>query len=304
LTPGQRSAVEEVRVRLTEGQDPSAIAGAVNRGCHEHVFPGRWDAAKIMNVALNPVLAGLRVWHGEVIGTGVWEPIITPEQHTLLAARFGDPARKRVRDGERVVHLLTGVLLCGVCDAPAVTFRQPNKTNPDQRAYRCPRGHVSCLKSRADALVVDAVLRRLEAPDAAELFRVEADLDAVAQAMAQAKQLRARLDAAADAVAEGTLPVALLQRMAATLTPKIEAAERRIREAGTSTAVAGLLGPQARQVWQRLTTPQRREVLRAVVAPRMLPASAGGRAPFDPNRIQLTWLSDLGPEPAPLPVAS
>ena len=36
---------------------------------------------------LNPALAGLRVHQGEVVGKGIWQPIITQEQHRQLVAR-------------------------------------------------------------------------------------------------------------------------------------------------------------------------------------------------------------------------
>lgn len=304
LTPEQEESVEEVRARLAEGDDSSLIANALNAGAFEHVYPGRWDAAKIRNVALNPVLAGLRVWRGEVIGTGRWKPIISPEKHRQVKLMFADPSRKRVRDGDRVVHTLAGILLCGKCDAGAVSYKRPIKADPLQRGYRCPHGHAACPDDLAEAYVVEALLSRLERPDASELFKVAAQAGDLADAMANAATLRARLDEAADAVATGTVEVSALQRITAQLRPRIEAAERRIREAGANRALAGVVGPQAREVWVTLSIPQRRDVLRAVVTPRIMPVARKGRIPFDPARLRLTWLSDISTEPIMEPMAA
>ena len=73
------------------------------------------------------------------------------------------------------------------------------------------------------------------------------------------------------------------------LVPQIEAAEEHVRQIGVSPVVAELLGADARTVWAGLSLSQQREVLRAVVTPRLLP-TRGGRAPFNPNDITLTWL--------------
>jgi hypothetical protein len=37
----------------------------------------RWNRASIRSILLNPRIAGLSVYHGEIVGQGTWEPRIT-----------------------------------------------------------------------------------------------------------------------------------------------------------------------------------------------------------------------------------
>ncbi|WP_158885097.1 hypothetical protein [Amycolatopsis anabasis] len=69
-----------------------------------------------------------------------------------------------------------------------------------------------------------------------------------------------------------------------------------MKNLGVMPVVAKLIGPQAPQAWDTLPLIQKREVLRAVVRPRLLPTT-GGRAPFNPDAIRLSWLG----KPAPIP---
>lgn len=92
-----------------------------------------------------------------------------------------------------------------------------------------------------------------------------------------------------DSAASGGIGPERLSRIEAKLVPQIEAAEERVRAIGVSPVVAGILGADARTAWAGLSLSQKREVLRAVVTPRLLPTK-GGRAPFNPDDIMLTWL--------------
>jgi len=82
----------------------------------------------------NPAVAGLRSYHGEILATGIWEPIISEETRQQILARIGsvrevhttdgkihlvDPAATQVKDRTRRKYLLTGgAVVCGVCKSP------------------------------------------------------------------------------------------------------------------------------------------------------------------------------------------
>lgn len=291
LTAEQREAAYEALVRV-RSDSPSQVAQQMNRDQWAHPLPGQWNVSKVHNIALNPALAGLRVFQGEVIGKGTWEPIISDRKRALIVARLGDPSRRTVRDGTRIKYLLTGILRCGICEKPT---QRTTKARP-RLGYRCPSGHLVRDMERTDAYLVEAVLTRLESEEARELFRYEDQADELTKAVATARELRARLDGFTDSAASGGISPARLARIEAKLVPQIEAAEERVRQIGVSPAVAELLGADARTVWAGLSLSQKREVLRAVVTPRLLP-STGGRAQFNPEDIQLTWLG----APAALP---
>ncbi|MEV6448438.1 recombinase family protein [Amycolatopsis sp. NPDC051716] len=291
LSAELQEAAYEALVRVRK-DSPSQVAQQLNREQWVHPLLGQWNVSKVRNIALSPVLAGLRVFRGEIIGKGTWEPIISDRKRALIVARLGDPSRSNVRDGTRVKYLLSGILRCGRCE-------QATRSTPQSRArpgYRCPSGHLARDMERTDAYVVEAVLTRLESEDGRELFRYEDQADELTKAVSTARELRARLDGFTDSAANGGISPDRLARIEARLLPQIETAEERVRQIGVSPVVAELLGADARTVWAGLSLSQQREVLRAVVAPRLLP-SKGGRVPFNPDDILLTWLG----APAALP---
>ncbi|MFC4080892.1 recombinase family protein [Amycolatopsis samaneae] len=290
LLPEQLDSAYEALVKVRT-ESPSQVAKDMNRGHWTHPMPGKWNASKTRNIALNPALAGLRVYRGKVIGKGTWPAIITEAEHAEVVAKLGDPARRSVRDGDRVKYLLSGILLCSVCDEP-VTSAKPAR----HLVYRCKVGHLSRNMAKTDSVVVERLLARLASDVAREFFRYEGQAKELTEAVKTAQELRARLDGFTDKAADGELSPERLARIEAKLLPKIEAAEERARQIGVSPVVAELVGPQAPEVWETLSITQKRAVLRAVVRPRLLPTVAG-RAPFNPNAIAMAWLG----RPAPIP---
>ncbi|WP_328611792.1 recombinase family protein [Amycolatopsis sp. NBC_00345] len=282
LSPDQREATYDALALLRE-HSPSQVAQIMNEREAANPLPGEWNTSKVRNIAINPALAGLRVFRGEVIGEGKWPAIITVKEHEQVVAKLGDPARRMIRDGNRVRYMLSGILRCDVCDK-GTGPRKPGGT----LIYRCPNGHVERDMAMTDAFVEEVVLSRLEAPDAAELFLVEQEATDVGSAMKEARELRARLDGFTDKAADGDLSPERLARIEAKLGPKIEAAEARARQVRITPVLAPMIGPQARAVWSTLPIEQKREVLRAVVQPRLLRSRRG--AGFDTDAIAFTWL--------------
>jgi site-specific DNA recombinase len=98
--PEQLESAYEALVRVRT-ESPAHVAKMMNRGQWAHPMPGQWDASKVRNIALNPALAGLRVYQGKVIGKGKWPAIIKEDRHNAVVAKLGDPSRRAVRDGTR-----------------------------------------------------------------------------------------------------------------------------------------------------------------------------------------------------------
>ncbi|WP_326950271.1 recombinase family protein [Amycolatopsis sp. NBC_01307] len=290
LLPEQIESAYEALVRLRT-ESASQVAKDMNKGHWDHPLPGHWNASKVRNIALNPALAGLRVFRGKVIGKGTWNPIITEEEHHAVVAKLGDPGRRNVKDGSRVKWLLSGILLCSICETGVTSTLRGG-----HMVYRCKAGHLSRNMAKTDSVVVERVLRRLSSVAAREFFQYEGQARELTEAVQTARDLRARLDGFTDKAADGELSPERLSRIEAKLLPKIKAAEERAQQIGVSPAVAELVGPDASVVWEGLPITQKRAVLRAVVRPRLLP-TPGGRAPFRPDRITMSWMG----RPAPIP---
>ena len=69
----------------------------------------RWNRASIRSILLNPRIAGLSVYHGEIVGQGQWEPLVSEETWRAVRGVLEDPSRKPPRG---CGALLGGLALC------------------------------------------------------------------------------------------------------------------------------------------------------------------------------------------------
>lgn len=226
--------------------------------------------------------AGNRVYRGDVIGKGDWEPILTDHLFEQVKAVLSDPAR-RTTTGTAAKHLLSGIARCGVCGAV-----MRSAMNRSVAAYRC--SEKSCVarnRRDVDALVTAVVLERLSRPDAADLLNPSRGADQK-RAVANAAELQQRLDRAADDYADGKIDSRQLERITARLRPQIDAAEAQARIVDDSPVLAGLAGnAKAAEVWETLTLTRRRAVVAATVNIMIHRARQGARV-FDRSSVEIT----------------
>jgi site-specific DNA recombinase len=135
---------------------------------------------------VNPVLAGLRVHRGEVVGDGAWEPLISRAEHERLLAMFGDKAARRRTGRGRKFLLSGGLLICGECEAELYSGRRGNGT----AVYVCRTDAGGCGKVQIQAeplelLIRGAVVEALAGPKLAKLLaeREDADVDRLARSL-------------------------------------------------------------------------------------------------------------------------
>lgn len=145
------------------------------------------------------------------------------------------------------------------------------------------RCNVSITRAAADLLVTEIVLRRLEQPDARDLFYSDSE---PSQTAAEAADLRRRRDEITDLLADGLLS-------GSTARPRLEAIAERLAvldAEGRPRRVGESLFTSPRSTWESWTPPQRREVVRILLAGvtlRHVGPAGGPRA--DPTRIQIAW---------------
>ena len=89
----------------------------------------RWNRASIRSILLNPRIAGLSAYHGEIVGQGKWEPLVPEETWRAVRGILEDPTRKPPRG---VRTLLGGLALCPCGNVVAGV---PSHTG--HRIYRC-----------------------------------------------------------------------------------------------------------------------------------------------------------------------
>lgn len=167
------SGAHRVRVR-----DPETGMFVIDEETGEPVTRSSVVTGKTVRQALtNPAVAGLRSYHGEIVATGIWEPIISEETRQQILARIGSVRQVKAADGQvftvnpavtqvkgrtRRKYLLTGgMAVCGVCGSRlGAAFRKFSSWEGAQ--YFCARqfGGKGCVSIRAVALE-DIVWRRM-----------------------------------------------------------------------------------------------------------------------------------------------
>jgi site-specific DNA recombinase len=275
--------VREIARRLLAGEATYAVAQDLNARGISAPRGGHWDLVQVKRLAISPTNAGLRSHNGEVVGQACWPALISEADYRALVDKLTDPARRTVRDGS-IKHLLVGIAICGVCGAPC--RRVKNRNTP---SYMCFKGFcVARAQAPMDTYITEIVIARLSRPDALELLASPAEGE-VSEAVARLTQLRTRYrEFEAEAIA-GRLAAASWARIEANLTAQIKAAERQARPRGLPRALTDIAGaPDVRAHWDGLTVPQRREVIRALLTPRVMPTGKGTQR-FRPESVEIVW---------------
>lgn len=280
----------------------------------QHVpTPGRgagWNTTTLKQLLLRPSLAGLTVHRGEVIGRSPANSprVIDEDTHERLKAVLTDPLRRTSPAGRAPKYLLGGIARCGRSDGARDQAGEPvecggvmvravgrKTTTKTGGAKHQPPSYVcsECYRVRrkqedVDKVVQALVIGRLQMPDAALLFS-QGDPAALQEARDTIDALDARLANAADMYASGSIDAAQLTRITERLRADRALAAAAVDAALPPAVPAELIGPNARQVWDRLSMDVKRAVLDTLVTVTILP-SGSGKA-FDPNTVRVTWRS-------------
>ncbi len=281
----QAALVRDLAARILRGESLRSIVTDLNARGVPSPAGKPWGKTMLKHLVLRERNVGLRVHHGQVVGTGDWPPILERGQWEQLKAVLSDPARKTAMS-TAAVHLLSGIARCGVCSGPMRASQ--NRTVP---SYRCAdKACVSRNRRDVDDLVTGVVLARLAKPDASGLL-VPVD-DSTRQAVAEVAELRARLDTAADDYADGTLDRGQFHRITERLRPRLEVAQARARVVDSSPMLAGLAGlagaEDVRAVWDGLPLSRKRGVVDLLISIRVLRTSPGARV-FKPESVEISW---------------
>ena len=293
VVPEEATVIREIARRLLAGESLRAVTLDLNHRRIPTSTGGPWRTGNLRHTVLRPDLAGIRVWKGEEIAEGEWEPILTRAEHDRLVVRFSNgqraPARRRL--------LGAGLSICGRCGWPLVA-QQRQVRGKVYRTYRCRRhtymeacGTVAIADGPYETEVANQVCGILATTDMVDAIRAALSVDdGVRDASDQLKALAARrrnigrlfgatgdLAAAQEALAE------------------VETLEQQARATLDSAARGdvGMLDDVAADPhgwWERNDTPQRRALLEVVlesIVVRPVERPSGNR--FDPTRLTLNW---------------
>ncbi len=242
---------------------------------------GRWTGGALLARLLRPGMEGHRDLNGDVITRDAWPPILDKDTAARLRALRQAPRVSRARASTERRHLLSGVLLCGLCRKPMQGFRAAGRRGA---RYECMKIRGGCcrlgvLLDETDQVVAEMVLARLREPGAGAVFETSAEPDArVEAAQAEVDALLARQkELFASAARPGGPSMALVAAAERELAPAIEAASRRLRVLRTPAALRGFDRDDLVANWDSYPVGDRRVVVSALAEPVVSAVGRGGR---------------------------
>jgi hypothetical protein len=242
---------------------------------------GMMEGQRLHRLLSSPTYAGHRVYRGKIIGKASWDPLIEPERWEAVQGILDAPGRGKFH-GSAPVHLLTGIATCGVCGGPIVRLMNRGK----YPTYICRQQNcVGRSQAGVDAVVVAVVKRILTSPDALEAIHAQADPD-VSEAAHEVQELEARLEALYLQAADGSLSASGLAKVESSVLAKIETAKERLRAMSTPRRITIADPSDTAARWEKLPLLTQREIVRALMEVRIMPARAKG-VRFDPASVEI-----------------
>jgi DNA invertase Pin-like site-specific DNA recombinase len=295
--PAEAAVVVELFERLEAGHSLKAIA----RDFHARGIASRngvpFKPETLRPMALTPLYAGYRSHapgrdmtrqerlRRSTLVKATWPALVDDATFKAVQARLNDPSRVTTRPG-RGKHLLSMIAVCDVCGGVvAATYRDGS------RQYQCHTGgHLRIDADDLDALAEAAILTYLTDP--ANVGQL-ADAD-VGEALAAARDEVASISAEhaelTRQVGDGSLSATLAAGAEPRILARLRAAERRVEELSTPSALRGLIGPadDVQERWDAAPMSTRREVARLLLVPDLVGQLRVARSPKRGHRVPVT----------------
>lgn len=241
----------------------------------------------VRTTLMNPRYAGRRVYKGEIVGVGEWEPIVTGELFESVGRRLSDPARKTNRTGSTArKHLGTSLYRCGECDDhPTV------RTAGSGGRYACIRCHLIRTMAPIDSFVLRLAEARLTQPDALAALTPDVDIDPLRDEHVALTERKAIL---AGLVADGTMSRTDVKDAVDRLNERLAEIDRVLQAAGNPVAL--LTEEEQQGGLAALHQDRQRALIDTLMTVELLRAPRG-RKGFDPDSLRITWKGQASTQP-------
>lgn len=294
----EAAVYRQLVARFLAGESTRSLAIWLEADQVPTVTGGSWQTTTIKNMLISPRYAGLRTHRGQVVGPGVWEPIIGEDDHRRILARFEQAKTSGRRTPQR--YLLSGMLECGKCGNRLFSrVRRSPTTGESTRRYVCNSGpdHGGCGKLTVVAdplerLIADAVLFRLDTPELADTLagRTSADVQ-IAELTTVVDRAQAQLDELSVTYGNGGISMREWQIARKAPEATLLAAQRQIAAASGNSALTGLVGNGAElaRAWGGLNLPRQVAIVKALVDHVVVGPGTRGAREFDRSRAAVVW---------------
>lgn len=287
------AVIREVTDAVLAGASIRSIAADLNqRGLYSSTG-AHWDGSTLRRMLRRPRNAGILQHRGEEAGPSTWDAALDEPTWRSLRAVLDDPSRIPTASNVRK-HLGSGIYLCGVCSEPLTSF---SKGGGKPAKYKCRKN--SCVLRDLvllDKWVQGFLLRRLQAPDAAEFFTArEEEAGDVRGAQEDLKAARQDLDELAAAFGAGEIDMQEWRVARAAARVRKERAEAVLATAVRVNPVAELLAaddPVALWNDEGFDLSRKRAAIDWAMTVTVLPAKVGrrpGGSYWDSDAVVIEW---------------
>jgi len=291
VNPAEAEIVREIVSRYIAGESARAIAEDLQERGVPTATGVEWRSTTVRGILLSPRIAGFRVHRGEVVAKGVWDPIITPEQHQQVRNVMESKTATGRRAPRR--YLLSGLLRCGKCGGKLFSAARVN-----ERRYVCSSGpdHRGCggimiNAARVEEWLTAAVLYRLDTPDMeAVLTGQHAQDGQYATLTAEREKYQARMLELSGMWTDGAISSVEWKNARDRLEAKLTGVDQQLARLTTATTLDRLVGngEALRAGWEQMTLERQHAIIRAVLDYATVAPATVNR--FDPARIQPVWV--------------
>jgi site-specific DNA recombinase len=313
VVPREAMIVREMADRFLAGHTLRAITRWLND--ESGVAPpmarkgtsGVWHATTVKSILSSARISGQRAYDPDregreppegraILGTGNWQPIITPAETARIRAMLGAPDR---RTSASSIRLLSAIATCGRCGAGLVSGTNPRaRDQAHRRRYICKRiygiperGGLSVSAYPVERLVEEAVITRLANTKLIQPTSDEGDPEARA-AVDAVVEARQRIEDLAREYGAGRLTRQEFQLARGAANASIEEAERALARTAKTNALSGLpVGDEIalRAAWSEWLIPQRRAILSALIDSLVVRPQPPRGPRFNPDRVELRF---------------
>jgi site-specific DNA recombinase len=298
IRESEAAIIRECVERSINGEVTWRIVRDLNERGVSTAYGKQWRVENLQRLLLSKRIIGIREHNGATY-PAQWPAIITPEdqEKTRLAwkARKQKPGRPR---GSRT-YLLTGIVFCGVCEAPMRGNGRPTERGY-QRRYRCAHidstgKPIGCGRTYRGAepledFVSEAVLYALDTP---EVVAALADQDHAAEVERLSREIefgRRKLNELVDDYASSLLTREQFGRAKDQVESKIEAFQSELNKLQP---VSALPKQPIREAWNALGIDTKLAIIRLVInRVKVYPGQSGAmykRWRFDISKVAIDW---------------
>lgn len=282
----EAALIREAADRLLDGWGLTTIARSMQERGIKGPRGGRVQARHVYNWLTSPTVAGYRVYRGEIVGRGNWEPIL--DEQTWQRARAKLAGRSTGPSTGRKYLLTGGVSVCGGCGAPMRCA--PRKLAGGTTPYlQCPppvRGGKRCTGARmldVERFVLDALWGELDDPKFLAHLAADDHEQQRDDVIGQLSALDSRRSELAAMWAQGDLSGSEWSAARSALDGQETTLRGRLAAIPASPVVADI--GQARAAWPVMTLEEQREfLLMFIERVKVLP----GRRPAT-ERVVIEW---------------